>query len=274
MSQNSGARRRPAAAATFSREALRQQALLAAVAGADGVGTAAALAETGVRASNGIAAYGVNADTVAERALASTFPTVRALIGADDFGRAARRFRRAHPPERGDLGEFGAGFAAWLHDVVALAEWPYLGDCAALDLAVHRCERAADAVFDAASLARLQDSEPSRLQLRLMPGTAVLASAWPVVAIHAAHRAADPDFSPVRAALAERTGESVLVVREGWRGAIHAIDEPTFEWTRSLLEGADLARALDRAGPAFDFATWLAAALRGSWLQGVECFRD
>ena len=268
------ARRSPAAAAAFSREALRQQALLAAVAGADGVGTAAALAETGARASNGITAYRVNADSIAERALASTFPTVRALIGADDFAHAARRFRRACPPERGELGEYGDGFADWLRAAAALAEWPYLGDCAALDLAVHRCERAADAVFDAASLARMQDSEPSRLQLRLMPGTAVLASAWPVSAIHAAHRIVDPDFSFVRTALAARTGERVLVVRAGWRGAVHAIDEPTFEWTRSLLEGADLARALDRAGPAFDFAAWLAIALRGSWLQDVACLPD
>ena len=199
---------------------------------------------------------------------------MRLLIGADDFAHAARRFRRAQPPRRGDLGEFGEGYADWLRAVPALAEWPYLGDCAALDFAVHRCERAADAVVDASSLACLQHVDPSRLQVRLMPGTAVLASTWPIATIRAAHRAADADFSPVREALDWRRGERVLVVREGWRGAVHAIDVPTFAWTRSLLEGVDLARALDRAGPDFDFTAWLASALRGSWLQGVECSSD
>ncbi len=256
------------------REAARQQALLAAISGADLDRVATPLAESGARASVGVEAYVVNADKGAERALVSTFPTLHQLIGADDFARVAARFRRAHPPERGDLGEWGEHFPDWLRLEAGLAQWPYLGDCAALDLAVQRCERAADSVFDAASLALLQEGEPNRLHLRLMPGTAVLSSAWPVAAIHAAHHATAADFSLVREALGARRGESVLVVRAGWRARVQPIDATTLVWTRCLLDGLDLAAALERAGVAFDFAAWLAAALRGSWLQGVACRID
>ena len=61
-------------------------------------------------------------------------------------------------PIRRSAATSGSGATAlpeWLAGHEALAAWPYLADCARLDLALHRCERAADAVFDAASLARL-----------------------------------------------------------------------------------------------------------------------
>ena len=47
------------------------------------------------------------------------------------------------------------------------------------------------------------------------------------------------------------------------------IDAPTAAWTQDLLAGIDLDTALTRAGDGFDFAAWLGAALRGSWLRGV-----
>ena len=273
-----GLAREPAAARGFdprrAGEASRQQALLAAISGVDLDRVATPLVESGGRAAAGVEAYVVNADKGAERALASTFPTVSTLLGAGDFAHATRRFRRAHPPTCGDLGEWGVDFPGWLRNEALLGEWPYLGDCAALDLAVHRCERAADAAFDAASLALLQEVEPDRLHLRLMPGTAVLSSAWPVAAIHAAHRLADADFTPVREALAARRGEDVLVARAGWRVAVQPIDAAMLAWTRDLLGGVDLAAALARTDGGFDFAAWLAAALRGSWLQGVVCRVD
>ena len=49
---------------------------------------------------------------------------------------------------------------------------------------------------------------------------------------------------------------------------------PTAAWMRSLLDGVDLAAALDRAGDRFAFADWLATALRGGWLQGVARSAD
>jgi len=261
-------------------EALRQQALLDAVRAGDPREALPSLAADGrvagppARIASGLAAYRGNVEAAAERALSTTFPTVSAMVGTGDFGRLVRAYLHDEPPRVGDLGEWGVTFAAWVGRHAALAEWPYLADCAALDHAVHRCERAADALFDARSLALLESTEPARLQLRLRPGTAVLSSVWPIATIHLAHRDPSSDFSAARAALAVRRAEQVLVVRCGWRGAVVAIDPSTVDWTQSLLDGIDLAGALDRAGDRFDFAGWLATALRGGWLQGVACSVD
>ena len=256
-------------------EALRQQALLAAIRAPDPTAALPSLAADcrvagpPARIASGLAAYRGNVEAAAERALSTAFPTVVAMVGAGDFGRLAHEYLHDDPPQSGDLGEWGATFASWLGRHALLVEWPYLGNCAALDHAVHRCERAADAVFDAESLKLLESTDPASLHLRLRPGTSVLLSAWPIATIHAAHRDPSPDLGTARVALAERRAEQALVVRSGWRGAVIPIDLPTADWTRCLLDGIDLAAALDRAGDSFDFAEWLATALRGGWLQGV-----
>jgi hypothetical protein len=257
------------------REAQRQRALLGALRGEP---IAAGLREQGERAARGLEAYRANAEAIAERALAAGFATVRAMVGADDFGQLAREFWRAQPPLRGDLGEWGEGFAGWLQAHPAMMPWPYLADCARLDFALHRCERAADASLAAASLSLLESGDPARLRLELMPGTALIRSTWPIASIHAAHQLsggeAERAFEQLREAIALPRGEYALVARDGWRAVVHRVGEADARWTQSLLDGRDLARALGEAGAAFDFSAWLQNALRHTWLKGVSTLVD
>jgi hypothetical protein len=185
----------------------------------------------------------------------------------------AREFRRTHPPTCGDLGEWGDALPDWLATHRGLAAWPWLADCARLDLALHCNERAADATLDAASLRLLESEDPAQLRLVPMPGIALLRSRWPIAAIHVAHQlegdAAERAFERVREAVAAERGDQVLVARRGWRAVVHPLDPLTAGWTQDLLDGVDLAAALARGGEGFDFAAWLATALRESWLQGV-----
>ena len=240
----------------------RQQALLAALAAP----RAAADAPAGLRV------YRANAHASARRALATACPTLAALLGDEDFAALAREFWHAYPPVRGDLGEWGEALPGWIAAHAGLGEWPYLADCASLDLALHRCERAADAVPDTDSLGLLGSAEPSRLRLRLLPGVAVVTSAWPLASIHAAHASGADEraFDIARERIAQRHGEAVVVARDGWRAAVHPIEASALAFMQSVLGARDLARSLDAAGNGFDFAAWLAAALRLRWLQRIE----
>jgi hypothetical protein len=257
-------------------EAERQQRLIAALlAPAADAGALTAQADTAARVLRGLQAYRANADASAERALATAFETVRRLIGEDDFGHLSREFWRAHPPVRGDLGEWGDGFADWLDAHPRLGDWPYLGDCARLDWAVHCCERAEDAVLDTESMARLGDTDPARLVLRLAPGLTLIESRWPIVAIHAAHRCDDPAaFGAVCEAIAEQRGESALVSRQGWKAAPALVSADTAAWTRRLLAGTVLGAALSQQPEDFDFTAWLTAALQGGWVKGIAVLPD
>ena len=256
-------------------EASRQQALLRALGGA-GMGNA--LRERAERAARGLEAYRANAEAIAERALAAAFPTVQALVGAIDFKHLAREFWHAHPPLRGDLGEWGDAFAAWLQAFDAMSAWPYLADVARLDFALHCNERATDAALDAASLALLETTDPAQLRIALMPGTALIRSAWPIVSIHRAHQlegeAAEHAYASVRGAVEARRGEDAMVVRQGWRAVVVPLSPADALWTQSLLAGANLAHAFDQAGEGFDFALWLQTAVRNTWLKDVVVSDD
>lgn len=260
----------------MSDEALRQRELLAAI--DKGAAALPTLRESGARAARGLEAYRANAESIAERALATSFATVQAMVGAEDFAHLVAEFRLAHPPERGDLGEWGEAFPDWLAAHAGLAAWPWLADGARLDLALHRNERAADAVFDADSLGLLESTDPAKLHLLLMPGSAVLRSAWPIATIHHAHQlegdAAEAAFASVREAIAAQRGEQLLVARRGWRAVVHPLDAITAAWTQDLLDGVNLEETLARAAEDFDFAAWLGTALRESWLKGVAAAHD
>ncbi len=258
-------------------EAVRQQALLQAIAGGAAPGDGAHHVEpiapgpsdprTGLWA--GLWIYRANVNALAERALASAFPTLMAMVGADDFKHLAREFWRDHPPQCGDIGEWGEALPDWLRAHAGFAAWPYLGDCAQLDWLRHACERAADASLDGASLALFESHDPGRLQLVLRPGVALQDSRWPVVSLYAAHQADTTGFDAARDAIAARRGEIALVARRGWRAEVHRIDTPTCAWTRALQGGASLGEALNHVGAEFDFTAWLTRALAQDWLQCV-----
>jgi len=78
----------------------------------------------------------------------------------------------------------------------------------------------------------------------------------------------------VRESIAAARGDNVMVVREGWRAVVHRLDAATTRWIGCLLDGASLSAALEGAGEGFDFAAWLQAAMRASWLQGVTASND
>ena len=258
-------------------EAVRQRELLQAIVQSPATqGTARVEATSGrpFGLEAGLWVYRANAHALAERALTSAFPTLTALLGADDFKHMAREFWHAAPPQCGDIGEWGGTLPDWLRAHPGFASWPYLGDCAQLDWLRHCCERAADASLDSASLSLLESHDPQHLTLVLRPGLAVFDSRWPVASLYAAHQADATGFATVRDAIAEQRGEIALVARHGWRAAVHRIDGPTCAWTHDLQAGASLGDSLARATTGFDFTAWLTRALAQEWLECVATRPD
>jgi hypothetical protein len=247
----------------------RQQALMAALLARD---EGAALqgwlghsCHSPARTRRGMQAYRANAGASAERALASTFPTVQALVGEESFAALSRAFWQTCPPERGDLACFGEGLPAFMADSEQLTDVPYLPDAARLDWLLAAAERAADDTADLSSLKLLTEADPSQLQLQLMPGTAVLASAYPVASLWQAHQPGDEaaeQAARARQALAAGVGEHALVWRSGWRARASIVSVATARWTRCLLRGDDLGAALAEAGEGFAFEPWLVQAVQ------------
>src|SRR6266542_3456863 len=80
---------------------------------------------------------GADSGDLAAEALATTFPTVQALVGEDFFRMLARAFVGQSPPNQPVLAEYGAGFPAFIAGHDAARDLPYLADIARLDWALN-----------------------------------------------------------------------------------------------------------------------------------------
>jgi hypothetical protein len=254
-------------------EAFRQQALLAALQSprADSLPPGAQGLKAG--AMSGLRAYRANAQAVAQRALESAYPVLARLLGEEAMAALARDLWRFDPPLKGDLACFGAGMAEWLAEVQAFQDLPYLPDVARLEWAVHRAQVAADPPDASVDLQALT-GDPDRLLVRFAPGSALVASPWPVFRLWQAHQRdpeAEPDLVEARAALAAGDGDRAWVWRKGLRVEAAALSAAENDLHRRLLAGDALGPALGgtlHEHPDFSFEHWLTRALREGWLAG------
>jgi Putative DNA-binding domain len=224
----------------------------------------------------GLRAYQLNAQATAQRVLASTFPTVAAMLGQETLDAMALILWQQHPPEQGDLGEWGATLPALLACHPHLQAWPWLPDCARLDWARHACERAADATLDADSLLRLGDTDPALLRLWLKPCVQVIPSAWPIHGLFEAHQGPQAAHALAAARSLQEDGpQTVVVWRQPWQAQMQSLQEDQAVWMRALLPAEcsaaprTLATLLDQAPAPFDFEAWLVGALNQGWLWRV-----
>ena len=252
-------------------EAQRQQRLLAALwRGSESDALADLVRDPAGRAQQALQVYRANAGASAERALAASFPTVRQLLGETSFAAMARAYWHHRPPRRGDLAWLGERLPEFIAADAQLADVPYLADMARLEWALACAEAAADAEPELQTLSRLADADASTLRIELMPGVAVVASAHPIVTIHAAHRdGGKAAFAAACAAIDHARAETALVWRVGWHARCAALDAADARFTAQVLAGRSLGEAL-AAAPGNDFQRWLVCAVEDGWLRAVR----
>ncbi len=243
-----------------------QASLLQALAGqASGAGQASFNAR-------GLQVYQANRAVLAERTLASTYPVVAQLIGQTSFEPLARHFWQQHPPQRGDMGQWGAQLPEFLEASTQLTDEPFLADVARIEWALHRAASAPDAVLDAASFALLSDDTGQPTSLALCPAVVILASAYPVASIINAHLTGQPTLRQAAALLSQAESEQALVWRQGFKPKVRSISPAEFGLINALQSGARLDAALDHAcgiDTAFDFNTWLTQAVQTGLVIGA-----
>jgi hypothetical protein len=144
-------------------------------------------------------------------ALAATFPTVQALVGADFFARLAGDFIAKLPPQQPVLSEYGADLPAFIAKYAAAGGLPYLADVARLDWALN-------VAFHAAAPRPLTIGDLSAVAVERLPshgvalaaGACLIDSRYPIDRIW---QAAQPDAGEGTVDLEE--GACQLVVLPG-----------------------------------------------------------
>jgi len=177
--------------------------------------------------------------------LAATFPTVRALVGEDFFGRMARDFLAGFLPTQPVLAEYGADLASFIATYGPAAGLPYLADIARLDWALNVAAYAGPVRrLTAADLSAVSSERLPAHHLALPPGTCLIDSPFPLPDIW---RASQPDAGEGVVDLA--AGRCRLVVLPGSAGAFFvSLSNPEADFVAALAAGSSLEEA---AGVAF-----------------------
>lgn len=220
----------------------------------------------------GLRAYQLNARATAQRVIAAHFPTLQAMLGEDALQSLAVRLWQESPPRTGDLGEWGEALPELIARHPALQAWPWLTHCARLEWARQRCERAADAQLETASLHLLAEAEPEQLYMALKPCLQLVDASWPVLALWQAHQGpVDTHEEAARLALQDASAQAVVVWRNPAQLQMAALPSADARWMASLITQPDqpLSAQLNQAPSGFDFSVWLHQAVSQGWLWRV-----
>ncbi|GAB4211437.1 MAG: DNA-binding domain-containing protein [Rhodoferax sp.] len=261
--------------------ARQQQALVAALfdhPAQNAINNLASYADT--ESARGLKTYQSNGHALAQRALQAAYPVTALLLGADSFAILAQALWHRHPPQHGDVAEWGAALPDFVVPDPQLAALLYLADLARLEWAVHQAHRCADVAADPASFAMLAHTPAAGLSLRWAPGLTVLPSRWPVVSLWHAHAQGTPDAAVaqrLRAELAQPLAQTALVWRVGWRVRVEAIGADQAALLHTLGQAPNLGAAVSAwqgampyapsdAQPGADPSDWPSDA---AWTQGL-----
>lgn len=196
-------------------------------------------------------------------ALASAYPIVRKIVGAEFFDALAREYVRAEPSASGDLHAYGGALAAFLQAFAHVQDLPYLPDVARMEWLAHRAYYAADRPhFD---LPAVDPSSAASLRATLAPGCALLASDWALGRIWTVHQddyAGAIDIDPGAAR------DRILVHRPGWRVQVRSLAPGDWAFLEAATGGAVLGEMLESAvqadrdfDPQMALARWVDAGV-------------
>lgn len=217
----------------------------------------------------GLQAYQANGHMLAERALRSAYPVLAQMLGEQSFADLARAFWHAHPPQRGDIAQWGQALADYVGGSAQLQDVPYVPDVARAEWALHASATLPDSVADLGSLALLTTEDPQTLSLRLASGLVTLCSTWPLASLLLSHMEGQPTFAEVGLQIEQRTAQDVVIWRAGLQPRLRLALPDESALLRALQAGIALEPALELADR-LDFSQWLPLAVQTGVVLGAS----
>lgn len=174
-------------------------------------------------------------------ALSRRFPVIQRLVGPEFFAAMARVYAEAHRPGSPVLLDWGDTFPGFVSAFPPLADYPYMADVAAIEVARGKAFHAADAA--SAAHDAFVGADPARLRLRLHPSVHLLRLNHPAVSIWAQNQ---PGGQPGPLTLAGP--EIALILRDrAFNVPVFAVSAGDATLIEHLCAGASLTAAAEMA---------------------------
>ena len=185
----------------------------------------------------------------------SAFPSLLALMGAENFDKVARNFIAVSPPKSPMMQHYGDGFADFLAGFRPLAKSPFLADVARAERAFLRSWHARDAVAATINeIAGMGEAALPELVFEPHPAAILITSKWPVADLFDRRNGdgdGEIDLGEAQCLLFTRPELSVIV---------QSLNAANAAFAGALLDGerlGDAAACGFDVDPEFDFASGL-----------------
>ena len=186
-------------------------------------------------------------------ALASIYPAVQRITGAEFFRAMARFHLRETLPKSPLLFEYGRDFPDFIDRYEYARTMPWLGDTARIERAWLDAYHAADAEpLQSGALAAIPSQQLANAVFRVHPATRIVRSRYAAVTIFAANRASEPV-----AAINAANAEDALTTRPRLEVVVRRLPPGGATFLKALAAGGSLgeaAAAAMQASPSFDIS--------------------
>lgn len=136
---------------------------------------------TGAEAGRRFDVYRNNVAVSLTEALQAGFPVIAKLLGDENFRNISGVYLRQSPPTSPLMMHYGQDFPSFLRGFPPLQKLAYLGDVAALEIALRTSYHAADATPIAPdALGQIPPEQLGDLRIRFAPSLQILTSPWPL----------------------------------------------------------------------------------------------
>lgn len=200
-------------------------------------------------------------------ALGQAYPSIKAILGEDDFQKIARVYVTKHPPNSAMMQTFGTEFPTFLDTFEPLAKSGFFSDLAKLERASLEAYHAADdSILDPSLLGTLPPDKLTEICFEVHSAAFILESRFPVVDLYSRRHnpSMDIDLRISQAALISRPVVEVLVQR---------LSIGQFIYFKNILDGQTLGTSLEAASELdrdFDPATAIGLMLESGFCSSIR----
>ena len=214
----------------------------------------------GAPAPKRFAVYRNNVTVSLIEAMATAFPVIQKIVGAEFFAAMACDFVRAHPPTSPLLMFYGEAFPDFLRGFTPVAHLAYLPEVAQLELYRRQAYHAADdEPLPDNFLGATAPEDLANLSVVFHPSLRLLEATYPALSLWEWNNASNEADRP---ALPEH-GEAILIARPELTVEMHRLPPGGIQFLTVLAEGAPLGAAAEAGAtnPQFDLATCISSLL-------------
>jgi hypothetical protein len=222
----------------------------------------------GVAAPKRFAVYRNNVTVSLIEALAAAYPSLRAIMGEENFCLVSRNYIVANPPVSPLMQQYGNNFAEFLEQFPPLRKSPFLGDVARVERAWLEVFHSADApALDLSILEKTPAEDVPDLILVRHPASNLLNSRWPIGDLFQWR------FERPKSGADLSCGQAVMITRQNHTVYVQTISRQAYEFLCALSESLTLGEAAEKAmatDPRFDISDVLGTALAGGLFMHAD----